>query len=158
MELTVVRFAFGVNATIGVLTVDGGPVCYTLEDADRLMVGLPKIKARTAIPAGQYPLAVTFSPRFKCQLPEIQDVPDFTGVRVHWGNRPEDTEGCLLVGVSANVRGWFITESRKAFADCYGIFPQASQITITRAPSSARVADELRRQWLLGYVTGGGTV
>lgn len=154
MELTVIRFAFGKTATIGILTADGVPACYTLEDPDRSMVGLPKIKARTAIPAGQYDLAITWSPRFKRMLPEIQDVSGFSGVRIHWGNRPEDTEGCLLVGVSANVREWCITDSRKAFADCYNFFKLADKILIVRAPGSTRVMDELRRLWLKDYIAG----
>ena len=57
-----------------------------------------KMYAHTAIPEGTYPLLVTWSPRFKQWLPLLQGVPFFSGIRIHAGNKPEDTQGCILVG------------------------------------------------------------
>lgn len=68
---------------------------YTLEDVVR---SGPKVAGRTAIPAGNYPLTVTMSNRFKKPLPLLSDVPNFSGVRIHGGNSSDDTEGCILVG------------------------------------------------------------
>ena len=36
--------------------------------------------------------------KFKEWLPYIQGVPDFEGIRIHAGNYPDDTQGCILVG------------------------------------------------------------
>ena len=57
-----------------------------------------KVRGKTAIPEGSYPLLVTPSPRFKCFLPLVQGVPGFEGIRIHAGNYPDDTQGCILVG------------------------------------------------------------
>ena len=95
MELVLTRRWFTEESTEGELTLEGERICYTLED--RLHEG-PKIPGRTAIPAGRYELALTHSPRFNRLLPLVQHVPDFSGVRIHAGNTPGDTEGCILVG------------------------------------------------------------
>ena len=57
----------------------------TLENADYL------------IPAGTYPLARTWSPKFKKLLPLVEDVPDREGIRIHRGSIPEHSKGCILV-------------------------------------------------------------
>ena len=57
----------------------------TLENADFL------------IPAGTYPLRLTWSPRFKKPMPLIDEVPDREGIRIHMGTKPEHSQGCVLV-------------------------------------------------------------
>ena len=94
MQLKLIRNVFTDNSTIGELSVDGVFECFTLEDVVRPV----KIKGETAIPAGTYEIEINMSPHFKKLLPELLDVPNFEGVRIHSGNKPEDTEGCILVG------------------------------------------------------------
>lgn len=85
--------------TPGVMYANGLRFCFTCEDQDRLLEkGGMKVKTRTAIPRGTYPLTTSLSVRFGKELPEVQNVPQFSGVRCHGGNRAEDTEGCILVG------------------------------------------------------------
>ena len=47
---------------------------------------------------GSYRVLITKSPRFKEWLPYVQGVPGFEGIRIHAGNYPDDTQGCILVG------------------------------------------------------------
>jgi len=51
-----------------------------------------------AIPAGRYDVAVTWSPKFKRWLPLLLKVPYRSGIRIHAGNNPEDSSGCILLG------------------------------------------------------------
>jgi hypothetical protein len=96
MELRLVRKWLTKTSTIGELTVDGKPQCFVLED--HYPTPYVKTPARTAIPAGRYEVRVTYSPRFKCDMPLLIGVPGYEGVRIHPGNTADDTEGCLLPG------------------------------------------------------------
>lgn len=97
MELTLKRQPSSFFSTPGDLLIGDVWQCYTLED----IVRAPGVKVygETAIPAGRYRVVWSWSPTFKCNMPELLDVPGFKGVRIHWGNWAKDTLGCLLVGL-----------------------------------------------------------
>jgi Family of unknown function (DUF5675) len=113
MKLNLVRKIFSDKSTIGELSVNGAFECFTLEDPVRPV----KIKGDTAIPAGTYEVAVTFSNRFQKFLPLLLNVPNFEGIRIHTGNTPKDTLGCILVGQGKGVDS--ISASRLAFAPLF---------------------------------------
>lgn len=96
MEIKVKRFAFNESYTIGKLFINGEYYCDTLENKVRPQ-GV-KIFGETAIPAGEYNVTVNYSVRFKKYMPEIENVPNFQGIRIHSGNTDKDTNGCILVG------------------------------------------------------------
>lgn len=116
MNILLQRRDFTAKSTIGVLYVDGVFQCYTLEDADRkLEEGGVKIPGKTAIPRGKYRIIIDWSNRFKRELPRLLDVPNYVGVRIHPGNGPEDTEGCILPGTGIPARQDWLLNSRAAF-------------------------------------------
>ena len=111
MNLTLYRKWFTDISTTGVLFIDGEFFCYTLEDVVREQ----KIYGKTAIPYGKYDVVITYSPRFKQNMPLLVNVPNFEGVRIHAGNTANDTEGCILVGKSKGQD--FIGGSRKTYEE-----------------------------------------
>ena len=95
MEIKVFRYDFGKDYTDSTVVIDGQNFGYCLEDTVR--EDGCKIKGETAIPAGKYEVRLTMSTRFKRITPQLIDVPDFEGIRIHGGNSSLDTEGCLLI-------------------------------------------------------------
>lgn len=126
MKLEVKRHFKGPQYTIGRMYADGVYLCDTLEDTVR--PDGQKIAGQTAIPTGTYPVRITYSPRFKKMLPMLDNVPNFTGVRIHTGNTAEDTEGCILVGYN-RVKGR-VCDSRAAFRRLFALLEKQPQIEI----------------------------
>jgi len=113
MKLNLKRLHKTANSTIGELYIDGKFEAYTLEDVERDT----KVFGKTAIPKGTYEVIMTMSNRFKKMMPLLLNVEGFAGVRIHSGNKPEDTEGCILLGTTRSVD--FIGGSRDAIAKFY---------------------------------------
>jgi hypothetical protein len=101
MELTLLREPTSEGFTRGELLLDGVHECFTIEDQVRTYKEIPggtAIPPYLGRPPMRYRVVLTKSPRFWKVLPELLNVPDFKGVRVHAGNTSADTEGCLIVG------------------------------------------------------------
>lgn len=97
MEL--IRDDFHPNLTFGKWFYDRKYLAEVLEDTDlHLEAGGTKVPGATAIPRGRYRMRLSMSRRFGKIMPEILNVPEFTGVRAHGGNDEHDTEGCPLLG------------------------------------------------------------
>ena len=120
MKLDLVRIQHTPTVTIGELHVDGVFHCWTCEDTVR---DGPKVYGQTAIPEGEYPVVVTYSNRFKVQMPLLQDVPGFQGIRIHPGNTAADTEGCILPGFDRLPTG--VGRSRAAYEGLYAMISDA---------------------------------
>ena len=137
MKLTLIRKYKLPTYTIGKLYIDGEYFCDTLEDKDRGLtddmtvsdIGKIKIKNETAIPTGTYKITITYSNRFKKNMPLINDVKGFEGIRIHSGNTDKDTEGCILVGFN-KVKGNVIN-SRDTYNKLFSILSKSNNITIT---------------------------
>ncbi|MGV0998287.1 MAG: DUF5675 family protein [Fluviibacter sp.] len=124
LNLLLNRDGQGLICTHGRLYVNDVFRCYTLEDVDRFLEkGGLKIKGKTAIPRGTYPVVIDWSARFQKQMMHVLNVPLFEGIRIHAGNTAADTEGCILVG---GVRGdEIIYNSRKALEDIFNLVSSA---------------------------------
>jgi hypothetical protein len=96
MRITIVTTDYTSASTTGVMLVNGSYFGRTLEDRQRGPMET-KVWGKTAIPAGIYDCRLTMSPRFGKMLPELFDVYNFERIRIHGGNKADDTEGCILV-------------------------------------------------------------
>ena len=131
MKLKVTRDWKNADYTIGRFFVDGIYLCNSLEDTDRGLaqhwteaaVKVAKIYGKTAIPAGTYKVVLSYSKVFKTKtwakkygglVPELQNVKGFEGIRIHPGNGPEDTYGCILVGDN-KVKGRLINSQKRYY-------------------------------------------
>ena len=93
--------------------------CNTMEPTARKLTSqMPqtvirrhKIIGKTAIPTGRYRILITRSRRFGRWLPLLLSVKGFEGIRIHAGNKPEDTRGCILLGF--NRRKGYVLDSTR---------------------------------------------
>ena len=143
MELKLKRIFKGDKYTIGNLFINDKKFCDTLEDTDRGLdasMSVSKIIALkkfgiTAIPKGTYEVVMNVvSAKFSkykqytfCggRVPRLLNVPGYDGVLMHIGNKPEDTDGCILIGKNT-VKG-MITSSTETFMSFYKILEDASK-------------------------------
>ena len=129
------------NYCIDKLYINNEYFSDALEDPDRGLTDTMsleeikkiKIKGNTCIPYGTYNVTITYSPRFKKNLPLLNNVKGFDGIRIHSGNKPQDTEGCLLPGFN-KVKGQVI-DSRvttdKLIAQIQQALNKGEKVTIT---------------------------
>ncbi len=47
-----------------------------------------------------YKVERTWSPKFRKFLPELLEVPERTGIRIHRGTLPEHSKGCILLDMT----------------------------------------------------------
>jgi hypothetical protein len=114
----------------------------TLEDAFHI----PKIAGQTRIPHGTYsidlrttsPMAARYATRFgkgHVGMIWIKNVPNFDFVYIHVGNKEEDTEGCVLMGRTINLKGGVVEQSVDAYKEFYPLVMAALErnepVTIT---------------------------
>jgi hypothetical protein len=109
-------------ATLGELLIDGVHECWTLEPPE-------------PIDAGTYDLVIDQSVRFGRLMPHVLNVPNHTGIRIHWGNWRKDTKDCTLVGETEGKD--FIGQS----VDEFNILFQKLQDALAEGPVTITYAD-----------------
>lgn len=127
MKLHLKREKFTDKSTIGSLFINGVFECFILEDKDRGLdssmtleeINKLKVYGETCIPYGTYKIVVTKSNRFSqmaghdVYLPLVTGVKGYEGIRIHKGNKPADTHGCLLP--ARNKGNDVVSDSTSAF-------------------------------------------
>ena len=99
MKMILVRKVFAKDMTLGELHLEkGGYFCDTMEPHSIDWSKEKKKKGKTAIPEGRYKVSIGWSKKWQRDVPWLCRVPHFTGIQIHIGNFPKDTQGCILVG------------------------------------------------------------
>ena len=80
------------------------------------------------IPEGTYKVERTWSPKFKKFLPELIDVPDRSGIRIHRGTLPDHSKGCILLDMNGMAYINVLFNQLEVFKS-----DETVQLTITRA-------------------------
>lgn len=108
-KLTIARKHRDANCTSGYLAVNGKIIAYTLE---RPWLGnAPLI---SSIPEGSYGATLRYDHPDKWRI-ELTGVPKRTNVQIHTGNTPDNTEGCILVGLKLGPDLCSVLDSKKAY-------------------------------------------
>ena len=143
MELILDRFTANQETTLGVLHVSDKTTCFTLEDEHRKI----KVAGETRIPAGRYRILLRTEGGMHARYTEkfgkrhrgmlwLQDVPDFTWVYIHIGNKESHTDGCILTGWGLDVKGeWRTTNSTDSYFEVaeavYAALDRGEEVWIT---------------------------
>lgn len=132
MKIELYRNYYRSDYIIGKLFIDDFYFCDTLEPCYKNQHG--------CIPAGTYRIALdVVSPKFKerfpyktlCHgmLPRLLNVPSRSGILIHCGNLPSDTQGCILLGKNTKVGQ--VTSSINTFTRFYNKIKNNSYLLIS---------------------------
>jgi len=129
MKVILSRLKTDNKGTIGFLKIDNDPMYFTLEDPyhDK------KIYGDTRIPMGSYEIKLRdeggmtkrykdkYGAEFHKGMLWLQDVPNYEWIYIHTGNTKEHTEGCILVGMIADISSETksVGRSRDAYKEIY---------------------------------------
>lgn len=128
MELILKRNIYSAVSTIGELYfLENNKLkllCNTLENS------VKPIDEKPCIPIGKYNIKITYSPHFKVEMPELIDVPNYTGVRIHIGNSQKDTAGCILVGEYQSSKPDWISNSTYHYVELINLLKKYNDHSI----------------------------
>jgi len=118
MRIILQRLTTSDQGTFGVLIINNKPCFTTLE--------LPwnnNQRNISCIPLGVYHAVKMFSEKFQKTVFVLEDVPGRDLIEFHIGNKIEDTEGCILLGMQYSLVENAIVVSRLAFNEFMNMMP-----------------------------------
>ena len=121
MRVVVVRLEFTEKSTRGEMWLNGLFAYYTLEPV------VDQGEKGFAIPLGSYDLKILWSGKFHRLMPHVLNVPNRDAIEIHWGNFPQDSTGCTMIGLDKGTTPDFIGQSHLAFNDFFTQLQEAEQ-------------------------------
>ena len=108
-KLTIARKFKNASCTSGYLAVNGEIIAYTLElpwQGNEPLI--------SSIPDGTYGGILRYDHTDQWRI-ELTGVPGRTNVQIHTGNTPDDSEGCILIGLKLGDDLCSVVDSKKAY-------------------------------------------
>lgn len=121
LEIKMIRTQATKDGIFGEMTINDRRVCFTMENLT------------LAIPEGSYDIEIYDSPHAGRPLPLLQNVPGRELIEIHCGNVPQDSKGCIIVGMVCT--GDTLERSREAFNILFPLISEAAQRRITISSS-----------------------
>ena len=136
MKLTLQRGIPKGESLPGEMFFGGEHTCYTME------------RVAVAIPAETYKVGLYPSPHFGRMMPILLDVPGRSDILLHWGNYPENSDGCILVGEEIDLNLGEIFNTVREFAHIFpaieaAVKSEGCEIEILDSPTTDQHADDL---------------
>lgn len=138
MKIKVLRDKLTDKSTTGKLFINNSFWCYTLEDKTRDK----KVYGETCIPTGTYEIDMYYWSKYKRYYPHLRNVPNYSGVLIHKGSTPEDTMGCILVGMDRGKD--LISNCAQAYDPLKGLIEEALGEGVTIEVALAEDASDER--------------
>ena len=127
-SILIFRQIVGARTTLGQCYFNGNFVGYTLEDTIR---PFPiKVYGETAIHSGMYKARKYVSSKFG-ECIAIDDVPNFTNIRIHGMNTHEDSLGCIGLGEFRSVDSMSISNCRPILDNLLNLIDDNKPIYVT---------------------------
>lgn len=108
-NIVVFRQILGARTTLGQMYLNGEYIGYTLEDTLRPFP--MKVYGDTAINDGMYECKKYTSSKFG-ECIAVENVPNFTNIRIHGMNTHEDSLGCIGLGEFRDIESMQISNCR----------------------------------------------
>lgn len=122
--LTLTRYAYGPQATLGRLTVRD----RTFWTVERPWLGNKPFES--CIPEGVYQCKPYSSAKYPNTW-ELQDVPERSKILIHAGNYAQDVQGCIAVGSALAAGGWWVVKSQSAMQELREMLPPEFELNVT---------------------------
>jgi hypothetical protein len=123
MNLVLLRTHYLPECVKGNLYAEGRLVCFTLEPP-LTFDGQQNAPFKTCIPEGVYTVVRKMSLHFEMVVPALANVPGRTAIEIHPLNRPDQTNGCIGVGLQW-IHAPEVGMSDLAFADLMSVLRPA---------------------------------
>jgi hypothetical protein len=106
--MEVIRVLGQDDCTLGQFFVNGVAIAYVLElpwKNNKPMI--------SSIPPGRYETSIRYDTKKRLRL-HVDGVPGRSGIQMHIGTTPEDTQGCVLIGTGVSAVQCTLTDTRGA--------------------------------------------